>query len=183
MVCLPGSPHLVQTAASEVVGDDDVGDGVEDELDVLRVGGAGHVAVDLLRRALVLRLELRLDVGRRLAVLLCACAIITRQFRIKEYWTCSLINTPKPSLPMITDHVIYERSLSSGATIPCDRIHLFSRLCCNDIIFLYQHVFLLLEPRAGPHKMRKGMFAFSLCHILRVHVLHNIYFMEFKFDD
>ena len=40
MVCLPGSPHLVQTAASEVVGDDDVGDGVEDELDVLRVGGA-----------------------------------------------------------------------------------------------------------------------------------------------
>ena len=73
MVCLPGSPHLVQTAASEVVGDDDVGDGVEDELDVLRVGGARHVAVDLLRRRLVLRLELRLDVRRRLAVLLRTC--------------------------------------------------------------------------------------------------------------
>ena len=85
MVCLPGSPHLVQTAASEVVGDDDVCDGVEDELDVLRVGGAGHVAVDLLRRALVLRLELRLDVGRRLAVFLCACAIITRQFSCIQY--------------------------------------------------------------------------------------------------
>jgi len=34
------------------------------------------VAVDLLRRALVLRLELRLDVGRRLAVLLCACVFV-----------------------------------------------------------------------------------------------------------
>ena len=64
---------LVEAAAPEVVGDDDVCDGVEDELDVLRVGGARHVAVDLLRRRLVLRLELRLDVRRRLAVLLRTC--------------------------------------------------------------------------------------------------------------
>ena len=64
---------LVEAAAPEVVGDDDVGDGVEDELDVLRVGGARHVAVDLLRRRLVLRLELRLDVRRGLAVLLRTC--------------------------------------------------------------------------------------------------------------
>lgn len=39
---------LVQAAAAQVVGDDDVGDGVEHELDVVGVGGAGHVAVDLL---------------------------------------------------------------------------------------------------------------------------------------
>ena len=66
-------PALVEAAAPEVVGDDDVRDGVEDELDVLRVGGARHVAVDLLRRRLVLRLELRLDVRRSLAVLLRTC--------------------------------------------------------------------------------------------------------------
>ena len=67
------SSPLVEAAAPEVVGDDDVGDGVEDELDVLRVGGARHVAVDLLRRRLVLRLELRLDVRRGFAVLLRTC--------------------------------------------------------------------------------------------------------------
>ena len=70
---LPSAASLVESAAPEVVGDDDVGDGVEDELDVLRVGGARHVAVDLLRRRLVLRLELRLDVRRGLAVLLRTC--------------------------------------------------------------------------------------------------------------
>ncbi len=67
------SSASVESAPPEVVGDDDVGDGVEDELHVLGVGGAGHVAVDLLRRRLVLRLELRLDVRRGLAVLLRAC--------------------------------------------------------------------------------------------------------------
>ncbi len=66
-------PLLIEAAAPKVVGDDDVRDGVEDELDVLGVGGARHVAVDLLGRGLVLGLELRLDVSRRLAVLLRAC--------------------------------------------------------------------------------------------------------------
>lgn len=61
---------LVEAAAAEVVGDDDVGDGVEHELYVVGVGGAGHVAVDLLGGGLVLGLELRLDVRGRLAVLL-----------------------------------------------------------------------------------------------------------------
>ena len=61
---------LVQPAPPEVVRDDDVCDGVEDELHVLRVGGARHVAVNLLRRRLVLRLELRLDVRGRLPVFL-----------------------------------------------------------------------------------------------------------------
>ena len=51
---------LVKPATPEVVGNDHIGDGVEDELDVLGVGGAGHVAVDLLRRRLVLRLKLGL---------------------------------------------------------------------------------------------------------------------------
>ena len=51
---------LIQATASEVVGDDDVGDGVKDELNVLRVGGARHVTVDFFGRRLVLRLELSL---------------------------------------------------------------------------------------------------------------------------
>lgn len=38
----------VQAAAPQVVGNDDVGDGVEHHLDVSRVCGAGHVTVDLL---------------------------------------------------------------------------------------------------------------------------------------
>ena len=68
--------RLVETTASEVVSNDDIGNGVEDKLDVLRVRGAGHVAVDLLRRRLVLGLELGLDVGRRLTVLLRACNMV-----------------------------------------------------------------------------------------------------------
>lgn len=39
---------LEETAVFEVLFDDDVGDGVEHELDVFRVCGAGHVGVDLL---------------------------------------------------------------------------------------------------------------------------------------
>lgn len=37
-----------QPAVLEVLLDDDVSDGVKDELDVLGIGGAGHVGVDLL---------------------------------------------------------------------------------------------------------------------------------------
>ena len=64
--------RLVEAASPEVVGDDDVRHGVEHKLDVLCVGGAGHVAVDLLGRALVLGLKLGLDVGGGLSVLLCS---------------------------------------------------------------------------------------------------------------
>lgn len=70
---LARSSALVEAAAAQVVGDDDVGDGVEHELDVVGVGGARHVAVDLLGGRLVLRLELGLDVRSRLAVLLRTC--------------------------------------------------------------------------------------------------------------
>jgi len=66
---------LVEAASPEVVGDDDVCDGVEDELDVLGVGGTGHVTVDLLGRRLVLGLELSLNVGRRLTILLSTCVL------------------------------------------------------------------------------------------------------------
>lgn len=65
--------RLVEAAPAQVVGDDDVGDGVEHELDVVGVGGARHVAVDLLGGGLVLRFELGLDVRSRLAVFLRAC--------------------------------------------------------------------------------------------------------------
>lgn len=52
----------VESTAPQVVGDDDVRDGVEDELDVVGVSGAGDVCVDLLVGRLVLALILRLDV-------------------------------------------------------------------------------------------------------------------------
>ena len=66
--------RLVKTTSSKVVGDDDVGDRVKDKLHVLGVGGAGHVTVDLLGGRLVLGLELGLDVGGSLAVLLRTCS-------------------------------------------------------------------------------------------------------------
>lgn len=70
-----GEARLVQAAAAQVVGDDHVGHGVEHELDVVGVGGARHVAVDLLRGGFVLRFELRLDVRRRFAVFLRTCNV------------------------------------------------------------------------------------------------------------
>jgi hypothetical protein len=63
----------IETAAAEVVSDDDVGDGVEHKLDVVGVSGTRLVTVNLLRCALVLRLKLRLDVGGRLLVHLLTC--------------------------------------------------------------------------------------------------------------
>ena len=51
---------LVKPATPEVVGDNHIRHRVENKLDVLCVGGAGHVAVNLLRRRLVLRLKLGL---------------------------------------------------------------------------------------------------------------------------
>ena len=53
---------LVKPATPEVVGDNHIRHRVENKLDVLCVGGAGHVAVNLLRRRLVLRLKLGLDI-------------------------------------------------------------------------------------------------------------------------
>ena len=60
---------LEEAAVFEVVLDDDVRDGVEDEADVVGVGGAREVGVHLLLiLALVEVLELHLDVGRRVLV-------------------------------------------------------------------------------------------------------------------
>jgi len=64
---------LVETASSEVVGDNDIGDCVKDELDVGRIRCTRHMTVDLFGRRFVLGLELSLDVGCCLSVLLRAC--------------------------------------------------------------------------------------------------------------
>ena len=61
---------LIQSASPQIVGDDDVGDGVEDELDVGGVRGARHVTINLLGGTFVFRLELGLDVGGGLVVFL-----------------------------------------------------------------------------------------------------------------
>lgn len=63
---------LIEPASSQVVGDDDVRDGVEHELDVVCVGSASHMTVDLLGGGFVLCLELRLNVGGCFAVFLAA---------------------------------------------------------------------------------------------------------------
>lgn len=67
--------NLIKTAAAQIVRDDHVCYRVEHELYIVCVGGAGHVAVYLLRSRLVLRLELRLDVRSRFTVLLGTCNI------------------------------------------------------------------------------------------------------------
>ena len=62
--CKTAATRSIEATAAQVVGDDDVSDGVKDELDVVGVGRASLVTVNFLRRALVLGLELRLDVCR-----------------------------------------------------------------------------------------------------------------------
>ena len=60
---------LKEAAVFEIVLDDDVGDGVEDEADVVGVGGAREVRVHLLGvLPLVQVLELQLDVARGVLV-------------------------------------------------------------------------------------------------------------------
>lgn len=54
---------LVESASPQVVGNDDICDGVEDKLDVVGIGGTGDVRVDLLVGGLVLALVLSLDVS------------------------------------------------------------------------------------------------------------------------
>lgn len=80
LICCPGEARrgrrrLVEAAAAQVVGDDHVGHGVEHELDVVGVGGARHVAVDLLGGGFVLGFELRLNVRCRFAVFLRTCNV------------------------------------------------------------------------------------------------------------
>ena len=64
--------NLIKTAATQIVRDNHICDCVEHELNVICVGGAGHVAVNLFCSRFVLRLKLSLDVRSRLAVLLCS---------------------------------------------------------------------------------------------------------------
>jgi len=64
---------LEEATVFQVVLNDDVSDSVKDKLDVIGVGGAGEVGVDLLRVLLLVQiLKLQLDVGRRLLVRVCA---------------------------------------------------------------------------------------------------------------
>lgn len=70
---------LVESTAPQVVGDDDIRDCVEHELDVVGVGGAGDVSVDLLVGRLVLALVLSLDVRHRLCESVGACGRAERK--------------------------------------------------------------------------------------------------------
>lgn len=67
---VPTLPPSEEPAVLQVVFDDDVGDGIEDKLHVLGVGGTGEVCVDLLGvLPLVQVLKLALDVAGGLVVL------------------------------------------------------------------------------------------------------------------
>ena len=71
---------LEKAAIFEIVLDDDVRDGVEDELDVGRVRSAGEVRVDLLLvAAFVQALELHLDVS-------CAFLVRVRTYTKHHYY-------------------------------------------------------------------------------------------------
>lgn len=63
----------VQAAASQVIGDDDVSDGVEHHLDVPCICGTGHVTVDLFIGWAVLALKLCLDVSSCIIISVGAC--------------------------------------------------------------------------------------------------------------
>ena len=64
---------LVETTATEIVGDDDVRHSVENKLDILRIGGTRHVTVDFFGGRLVFGFKLSLDVSSSFAILLCTC--------------------------------------------------------------------------------------------------------------
>ena len=64
--------RLVKSTTPEVVGNNHICHRVENKLNVLCISGTGHVTVYLLRRWLVLRLKLGLDVRSSLPVFLCA---------------------------------------------------------------------------------------------------------------
>lgn len=74
-----GGQGSVQTTASQVVGNDDVSDGVKHHLDVPCIRGTRQVTVDLLIRRAVLALKLCLDVGSSIIIGVRTCA--GRQWR------------------------------------------------------------------------------------------------------
>lgn len=61
---------LIQSASSQVIGNDDVGNGVKHELNIVRVRRTRHVTVDLFSGRFVLGLKLRLDVSSGFSVFL-----------------------------------------------------------------------------------------------------------------
>lgn len=63
----------VQATASQVVGNDDVGDCVEHHLDIPCVRGTGHMTIDLLIGRAVLALKLCLDVSSCVIVSVRTC--------------------------------------------------------------------------------------------------------------
>lgn len=65
--------YLVEAASPQVVRDDDIRDGVEHKLNVVRIRGTRHMTVDLFGRGLVLSFELCLDVGGCLPIFLSTC--------------------------------------------------------------------------------------------------------------
>lgn len=63
----------VQATPPQVIGYDDISDGIKDKLDVVGVCGTGHVGVHLFAGGLVLALVLTLDVGDSLQVRVWPC--------------------------------------------------------------------------------------------------------------
>lgn len=62
--------YLIETTASQVIGDYDIGDCIKYKLNIIRVGSARHVAVNFFGGRFVFRFKLSLDVSSRFTILL-----------------------------------------------------------------------------------------------------------------
>lgn len=72
----------IQATPSEVVGNDDVGDGIKHHLDVSCVCGAGHMTVDFFIGRAILALELCLDISCCILIGVGSCREEQEQCRI-----------------------------------------------------------------------------------------------------
>lgn len=78
----------VQATPSEVVGDNDIGDGVKHHLDVSCICGARHVTVDFFIRRAILALKLCLDVSCCIFIGVWSCRVEEKNIiLITSNWT------------------------------------------------------------------------------------------------
>jgi len=74
----------VESASTQVVGDDDVGDCIKDKLNVVGIRGARLVTIDLFHLAAVLCFKLRLDVNSSLLIRRRPCKVSKlRMFNVR----------------------------------------------------------------------------------------------------
>lgn len=76
---------LIQTAAAQIIGDNDIGNSIENKLYIICICGARHVAVDFLWGWFVFRFELSLNVCSSFTVFLTSWNMVRKKKCIKIY--------------------------------------------------------------------------------------------------